>query len=32
MSGKLIGGLIFVGGLVLFNVLSYVFDWPFYLY
>ena len=31
-SGKIIGFLVFVGIIVLINVLSYFFDWGWYFY
>ena len=31
-GGGIIGGLIFIGILILVNVLSYVFNWGFWLY
>ena len=32
MNGKVIGAVIFVGVIVVGNILSYVFDWPFWIY
>lgn len=32
MSGKIIGTILFVGGVVVFDILSYVFEWGWMLY
>jgi hypothetical protein len=32
MSSKAIGTIVFVGAIVIFDVLSYVFDWGWILY
>ena len=31
-GGGILGGLAFIGILILLNVLSYVFNWPFWIY